>query len=50
MESYINSPDKYYNFQKILIFGDKQVGKSAFVKRISKSDYESAYVPSQSNI
>jgi len=27
--------EKYFHYQKILIFGDNFVGKSAFVKRIN---------------
>jgi hypothetical protein len=45
-----NNNDKYFNFQKLLVFGDKNVGKSCFVKRISKSDFDNTYSPSPCKI
>lgn len=46
METNYNIGEKYHSYNKILIFGDKSVGKSTFVKRIGNIDFESAYVPS----
>jgi GTPase SAR1 family protein len=38
--------ERFFNFEKLLIFGDKNVGKSTFLKRISKADFDSHYDPS----
>jgi GTPase SAR1 family protein len=47
MEAHVSdNKDKYFNFQKLLIFGDKNVGKSCFVSRICKADFDPNYVPS----
>jgi GTPase SAR1 family protein len=47
MEAHVNdNKDKFFNFQKLLIFGDKNVGKSCFVTRICKADFDANYAPS----
>jgi len=47
MEAHVYGIDeKFFNFKKLLIFGDKNVGKSTFLKRICKLDFDLWYSPS----
>jgi GTPase SAR1 family protein len=42
--------EKFFNYHKILIFGDDAVGKTSFVNRINKKDFEMMYTPSDCTI